>query len=469
MPPIGPPASIRCAGHAPWPPSRRGLLRLGGLFGLGLTLPALLRARAEDRSASAGKGFGRARAVIMLYLHGGHPQQETFDPKPQGPSAVRGEFGAISTRVPGVQFSELLPLCASLADKFAVVRSMAHANANHVQAALAAHTGHSHPRNLEALGDFPPAPDHFPPVGAVLDSLRPAPGSLPTWVRVGPLMRRNNGTVLHGQTPGFLGESHASFAVDQPLRDANVRVGAIAAAAGLTSARLNARRDLLTGFDQARRMIEQFASARDLDAFYQKAFSLLASEETRKAFALHEEPRALRARYGDTEFGQRCLLARRLAEAGVPMVNVSFCHTPAGSWDTHSDHFRQMKTLLAPTFDAAFGALISDLEERGMLEEILVVVNAEFGRTPKINGAAGRDHWPWCYSLVLAGAGVRAGAVHGASDASAAYPVSRLHDPADMAATIYHLLGVPANAQVQDAIGRPHAVVIGRPIEELLA
>jgi uncharacterized protein (DUF1501 family) len=158
-----------------------------------------------------------------------------------------------------------------------------------------------------------------------------------------------------------------------------------------------------------------------------------------------------------------------LAEAGVPMVNVSYCHTPAGSWDTHGAHFTQMKQALAPTFDAAFSALIGDLDERGLLSETLVIVNAEFGRTPKINSAAGRDHWPWCYSLALAGAGVRAGTVYGASDKSAAYPISNPHDPADMAATLYHLLGVPPETKIRDAAGRPHNVVIGEPIEGLLA
>jgi uncharacterized protein (DUF1501 family) len=195
----------------------------------------------------------------------------------------------------------------------------------------------------------------------------------------------------------------------------------------------------------------------------------LGSDETRHAFELRREDPALRARYGKTEFGQRCLLARRLAEAGVPMINVSYCHTPTGSWDTHGDHFKQMKQSLAPTFDAAFSALVEDLDGRGLLSETLVVVNAEFGRTPKINGASGRDHWPWVYSLALAGAGVRAGTVYGASDNSAAFPTASPHDPADFVATLYHLLGVSPATQIQDATGRPHTVIIGQPIAGILA
>ncbi|MGE5195252.1 MAG: DUF1501 domain-containing protein, partial [Deltaproteobacteria bacterium] len=385
------------------------------------------------------------------------------------PSAVRGEFGAIDTSVAGVQFGELFPLSAALMHKLAVVRSISHPNANHVQAALAAQTGHSHPRNLEALGDFPPSPNDFPPIGAVLDTICPTAANLPTWVRVGPLMRRNNGTVIHGQTPGLLGERHASFVIDQPLLPANVRIDAVAPNAELTAVRLSARRDLLIQFDGERRRLDDTTATRNFDAFYQKAFSLLASDDTRRAFELHRESPALRSRYGKTEFGQRCLLARRLAEAGVPMVNVSYCHTPSGSWDTHGQHFKQTKQSLAPTFDAAFSALIRDLDERGLLAETLVVVNAEFGRTPKINSAAGRDHWPWVYSLVVAGAGIRPGTVYGASDNSAAYPTANPHDPADFVATLYHLLGVPPETQIHDAIGRPHTVVIGKSIEGILA
>jgi hypothetical protein len=438
------------------------------LFGVGLTLPQLLAARAASDD-SRPPSFGTVKRIIMLYLHGGHPQQETFDPKPHGPSAVRGEFGAIDTSVAGVQFGELFPQSAELMHKLAVVRSISHPNANHVQAALSAQTGHSHPRNLEALGDFPPSPNDFPPIGAVLDTIRPTAANLPNWVRVGPLMRRNNGTVIHGQTPGLLGERHASFVIDQSLLSEDVRIDAVAPNSDLTAVRLSARRNLLTQFDGERRRLDETTATRTFDAFHQKAFSLLASDDTRRAFELHSESPGLRQRYGKTEFGQRCLLARRLVEAGVPMVNVSYCHTPTGSWDTHSDHFKQMKKSLAPTFDAAFSALVRDLDERGLLAETLVVVNAEFGRTPKINSSSGRDHWPWVYSLIAAGAGVRPGTVYGASDNSAAYPTANPHDPADFVATLYHLLGVAPETQIHDATGRPHTVIIGQPIEGILA
>lgn len=447
--------------------SRRDVLRLGGLCGIGLALPQLLEARSAEPTTVAGT-FGRARRVIMLYLHGGHPQQETFDPKPHGPSAVRGEFGAIATSVPGVFFSEMLPQTALLADQLAIIRSMTHDNPNHVQASLPANTGHRHSVAVRTRGDFPPSDADFPPFGAVIDRMKPNAASLPTWVRVGPLMRRSNGTVLHGQLPGFLGAKHSSFVVDQSLLAEDVDVESVRPADELTTLRLQARRDLLQQFDESRTRLDETASSGTLNVFYQRAFDLLTSQKTRQAFDLSAEPATKRERYGRTEFGQRCLLARRLVEAGVSMVNVSYCHTPSGSWDTHSQNFTKLKTSLAPTLDTAFSALVSDLGERGLLNDTLVVVNAEFGRTPTINRNAGRDHWPSVYSLALCGAGVRSGVVHGASDASAAYPTLHAQDPGDFAATLYHLLGVPAETVLHDSLNRPHQLVIGQPINGVL-
>lgn len=445
--------------------TRRSALRAGGAFGIGLTLPELLRRQAK--ASPSGSSFGKARGVIMLYLHGGHPQQETFDPKPNGPSAVKGEFGAISTSLPGVQFSELLPRSATIADQLAVIRSMSHDNPNHVTASLPAGTGHKHPPGTPQT-DFPPAASDFPAFGAVLDHVRPQTSNLPSWVRLGPLMRRSNGTTLHGQLPGFLGARHGHFAVDQKLLKDDVQIEAIEPSTELTASRVSSRQSLLREIDEQRKAIDQSASAANLDVFYQRAFSLLSFEATRQAFDLADEPRALRDTYGWTEFGQRCVLARRLIEAGVPMVNVSYCHTPSGSWDTHSDNFNKMKKSLAPTFDAALHGLFTDLKERGLLDEILVVVNAEFGRTPAINKRAGRDHWPWVYSLALAGAGVQPGTIFGASDNSAAYPAESPRTQADFAATLYHLLGIPADTVLHDQTDRPHQLVIGKPVNEIL-
>ena len=447
--------------------SRRELLRLGGLVGCGLTLESLLQTRTAGAENSSGS-FGKAQQVIMLYLHGGHPQQETFDPKPEGPADLRGEFGAIPTSVPGVQFSELLPRCASLMHKMAVLRAMTHENSNHVHASLPANTGHPHPENVPR-GDFPPSDKDFPPFGAVLDFLGSSDATLPNWVRVGPLMQRSNGTVLHGQLPGFLGKQHASFPIDQSLLGEDVKICAIQPAAGLTTIRLRERKRLRDEFQTFRRIVDVAGETQALDASYTRALNLLSSNRTQQAFELGNEPQSVRDKYGQTEFGQRCLLARRLAEAGVPMTNVSYCQTPSGSWDTHSQNFKKMKASLAPTFDTAVSALIEDLDQRGRLEDTLVIVTAEFGRTPKINKNAGRDHWPNVYSIALAGAGIRPGAVYGASDNAAAFPKDGPHDPKDFAATVYHLLGVPPETVLYDQSQRPHPLIIGKPIEGVLA
>jgi len=233
--------------------------------------------------------------------------------------------------------------------------------------------------------------------------------------------------------------------------------------------RLTDRGRLRDQVEQQRRVFDRAAEFQTFDAFQRRAFALLSAPATAHAFELAAEPAAVRARYGLTQFGQRCLLARRLAEAGVPIVNVHFCHTPVGSWDTHSRHFSQMKESLCPIFDQAFSALVEDLDQRGLLEQTLVLATAEFGRTPRVNNAAGRDHWPWVYSVAMAGGGTRPGTVYGASDGIAAYPTAQPHDPRDLAATVYHLLGVPADTMVHDPTGRPHALVVGRKIDGLLA
>jgi hypothetical protein len=447
--------------------TRRDWLRVGGACSLGLFLPDLLRAQAQPRTGRQAT-FGRAKSVIVLYLHGGHAQQETWDPKPDGPSPARGEFGAIATSVPGVRISELLPHSARITHKLAVIRSLSHGNANHVQASLPAMTGHAHPPSQESRGDFPPSPTDFPPFGAVLNSLRP-PGRLPTWVQVGPLMRRNNGTVLHGQSPGFLGTRYSPLVIDQDLRPASVRIDAVSGQDDVPLLRLNGRRQLLDQIESQRRQLDRLAEVQSYDAYQQRALNLLSSSAIARAFDLAAEPALVRERYGPTQFGQSCLLARRLAEAGVPIVNVHFCRTPTGSWDTHGQHFRQMKDVLCPIFDQAFAALVADLDQRSLLAQTLVLATAEFGRTPRVNNNAGRDHWPWVYSVAMAGGGTAGGVVYGASDNIAAYPTDRPHDPRDLAATVYHLLGVPENTTIHDQTQRPHALVVGNPIDGLLA
>jgi len=233
--------------------------------------------------------------------------------------------------------------------------------------------------------------------------------------------------------------------------------------------RIAGRRNLLEQVDAQRREFDRQVEVRSFDTFQHRALELLTSSSTAKAFDIAEEPEGLRDRYGRTQFGQSCLLARRLAEAGVPMISVHFCRTPVGSWDTHSKHFSQMKDELCPIFDLAFASLVRDLDERGLLDQTLVWVNAEFGRTPKVNSSGGRDHWPWVYSLALAGGGIARGVIYGASDNIAAYPATRPHDPRDLVATVYHLLGVPDDTIIHDQLKRPQQLVLGQRIDGVLS
>ena len=461
------PGPLGCDGFRAARPSRREAIRIGGLAGAGLLLPDLLRARAAaPEPGTVDATFGRARSVIMIYLHGGPAQQETWDPKPFGPAPERGQFGAIATAVPGVSFGELLPESARLMGKIAVVRSLTHPNANHVQAALPAMTGHHHPAGTESRGDFPPSPTDFPAVGAALD-MRRASARLPTWVQVGPTMTRNNGTVLHGQSAGFLGATHGPLLVDQDLTPEGVRVEAVAPDRSVTPSRLGTRRTLRERLDDQRRALDRDAAVRTFDSHQGKALDLLTAPEVVRAFDLAGEPAATRDAYGRNSVGQSCLLARRLAEAGVPMISVHYCRRPPG-WDTHGGHFDAMKRNLGPTLDRAFAALVTDLDGRGLLDSTLVWVNSEFGRTPRVNTSAGRDHWPWAYSLALTGGGIAGGVCVGATDAIAAYPTRDPHDPSDLVATVYHLLGVPADTVVFDQFRRPYPLISGRKIDALL-
>jgi hypothetical protein len=445
--------------------NRREVLCIGSLCSWPLLLPDLLRAQTAMKPANG--TFGRAKSVILLFLNGGHAQQETWDPKPEAPGEARGQFGAIPTSVPGIIVSELLPQSARLMHRLVLLRSLNHRHPDHVQSSLPALTGHHHPDADDLKDDPPPSPHDFPPFGAVLDQLRPAK-DLPTWVQVGPLMRRNNGTLLHGQFPGFLGPKHSAFMIDQDLLPQDVRIEAVRPNAEMSLARWSDRQALRQQVEAQRRLLDQVVEVRTFDAHQQRALNLVTSPTTARAFNLAAEPQKIRDKYGRTQFGQCCLLARRLAEAGVPMITVHYCRTPEGSWDTHSDHFSQMKDSLCPTFDQAFAALVADLDQRGLLDQTLVLATAEFGRTPKVNRKAGRDHWPWVYSVALAGAGVSAGQAYGSSDRIAAHPSSNPQDPSDLAATVYHLLGVPAETHVYDALRRPHALVIGQVIERLL-
>ncbi len=443
--------------------SRREWLRVGGLSALGLTLPDLWQARAS--AAIAGKSvrdghFARAKSCIVVFLFGAPAHQDTWDMKPDSPSEVRGEFRPVPSRVPGTWVCEHMPHLARLTDRFAIVRSMSHPDNTHTVAMHYMLTGVRHiapntnPRNQ---------PGDFPTFGSVLSYLRPAASAMPPAVSLNaPANQVSAGNfIFPGFFAGFLGSTHDPIFISQDASSPDFQ----AFPASDDAARLATRRALLDEVDR-RSALARRASVRQVDSFYERAFDLLTSPTTRAACDLDHEGPHIRDRYGRNAFGQGLLLARRLVEAGVSLVTVNWARDDA-FWDTHKDNFKDLKTKLLPPFDQGFAALIEDLTQRGLMDETLVVCLAEFGRTPKINAAAGRDHWAPCFSVVLAGAGIRGGLVYGASDRIAAYPTEKPASPADLAATIYSALGIAPDAELHDRLGRSYRVSTGVPLAGL--
>lgn len=447
--------------------SRREVLRVGGLAFTGLTLPTWLHARAAAAGKVRTSRFGKARACILIFNYGGPSHLDLWDLKPDAPAEIRGEFRPAATNVPGVSIAEHLPRLARLANRYAIVRSVTHRDNDHAIGAYLALTGHHHPKNA-ILGIEPPAtPQDLPSLGSVVSKLRPADRPVFSYVTLGDLRHFGNNDSL-GQNAGCLGKVHDPFTVPF-VRPINGVLDVRGAASLLTSAdapRLETRRKLLRRVDGAGPALTGAPGARSLDDCARRACELLSSTATRDAFDLAKEPPHVRDLYGATPFAENCLLARRLVEAGVPMVTVYSVGNR--DWDTHGGNFSALKKTLLPPLDQGLSALLQDLEGRGLLDETLVVWMGDMGRTPRINKDAGRDHWSFCYSVVLAGAGVRGGQVYGSSDRSAAYPSTNPVGPADLAATIYHCLGIDPRTEITDQQGRPLVVAPGEPIRALL-
>jgi hypothetical protein len=446
---------------------RREALRVGGLAFTGLLWPDWLRARAAPRPSlpkADTAGFGKARACILVYSYGGPSHLDIWDPKPDAPPEIRGEFRPAATRLPGLRITEHLPRLARLADRYAVVRSVSHRDNDHAIGAYLALTGYSHPRH-DILGIEPPAsPQDMPSMGSVVSRLRPA-HSVFSYVTLGDLRHLGNHDSM-GQNAGCLGRTHDPFTVafERPGKGSLdlQRVAAVLAEAD--GRQLAGRRQLL---ERMGCPVASSASMRDLDGQVRRAFELLSSAAGRDAFDLAREPPPVRELYGPSPFGQSCLRARRLVEAGVPLVTVySFGDR---DWDTHAGNFPALKDTLLPPTDRGMSALLEDLQARGLLEDTLVIWMSEMGRTPRINKSGGRDHWSFCYSVMLAGGGIRGGQVYGSSDRSGAYPSTNPVHPADLAATIYHCLGIDPRAHVTDQQGRPFVISTGRPVQALLA
>lgn len=456
------------------PCRRREVLAAGGLAWLGLTLPELLRGRAEAGPLSPpGAGtFGRAKSCILLFMWGGPAHQDTWDLKPHAPPEIRGEFAPISTVVPGFDICEHFPLLAQRTDRLALIRSMTHTNVDHTTSTHYLLTGQPPPPGDDLRKDWPS-------LGSVLSRLGRGRDPLPPFVSMRPKLPGDVPRFVeqsHGQFAGWLGEAYDPLTIDADPSLAEYSIGDFELVQGVDDARLTQRQALLASLSPGL----SGPRGQALERHYRRAFDLLHSAEEGAAFDLTREPDAVRDRYGRHPHGQSVLQARRLIERGVPLVTVFWPNDGVKDvsvyWDTHRKNFIDLKTRLMPPADQAFSALLDDLSARGLLDETLVIWTGEFGRTPRVGqrnsdagaGADGRDHWPNCFSTVLAGGGVRGGTVYGASDAQAAYPAAHAVHPVDLMATVHHLLGISPHLELSDPLGRPQVVCPGTVIQGLL-
>jgi len=454
--------------------TRRAWLRAGALGPLGLSLSDLLLAqaagaspRSDDRTLRVrpAGSFGRAKSCIIAFLFGAPAHQDLWDLKPDAPSEVRGEFRPIPTSVSGVRIGEHLPRMAALAHHYSLIRSVTHPDNTHTVAMHYMLTGVRHrnpgsnPRN---------EPTDFPCFGAVAQHQLPGSGPLPAAVSLNSPANQvsANNHVFPGFFGGWLGSRADPLFISQNAHAPGFRPFELPDF--LTPQRLLQRQRLLTEVDRQREGVATFAATRTLQAHQQAALSLVTAPEARRAFDLTQETPATREHYGNSAFGQGLLLSRRLVEAGVRLVTVNWARDDA-FWDTHSNNFKALKNDLLPPFDRGLSALLADLEARGMLDETLVVCLGEFGRTPEINKNAGRDHWAACNSVLLAGGGIKRGFVHGKSDRTAAYPDESPVTPEELAATIYHALGIDPRTELIAPQGRPIALCTGEPVLPLFA
>jgi hypothetical protein len=447
--------------------SRRRLLQVGGLSILGMNLPELLLATTPIAPRA------RARSVIFLHQYGGPSQHDSFDMKPEAPEAVRGQYRPIATSAPGITICEQLPRMAQVMDKVTLVRTVNHRMNNHNSAGYYSLTGYAPPTDDQRLRD---SRELFPACGSIVDRFAPSVPGVPSFVSYPHVIR--DGSITPGQHASFLGQTYDPFFIGQDPNSSDFRLPELSLPDNLTPQRLEDRREVLNLIDQQTDLLEFSARARGMEAHFQRALTMLTTRNFRQAFDLSAEPLATRERYGRTTYGQGCLLARRLVEAGVRFVTVYFAATIGGQrfeggWDTHGFNGNPMYPVLhnylLPITDQTLPTLLEDLDTRGLLEDTLVVWAGEFGRTPRINNMAGRDHWPRCYTVLMAGGGVKRGYVHGVSDRIGAYPSRDPVRPDDLTATMFHLLGIDPHAEVRDALNRPLPISGGSVIDGVLA
>ncbi|MFM8273956.1 MAG: DUF1501 domain-containing protein, partial [Gemmata sp.] len=443
----------------------------------------------REPAAAPGARRAKARSCLMIFMDGGPRHLEMWDPKPAAPAEVRGEFGAIRSSVPGVAVGELLPLTAREMHHFAQVRAVQHGVNDHNAGSFYMLTGR-HPADGSKLVQTDSA-STFPPFGAVAARVRPAERAVPSYALL-PEFQWNNGADIGGQKGGLLGAKCDPFVPGDPSLP-DFRVPGLDLLPDVPLDRLSRRDDLRTALDSAIAKRGTLGAAQRLNVFQRQAVEVVTSPDARRAFDLTREPQKLRERYGTDpgsdravearkfgglpHIGQTFLMARRLIEAGVRLVTVMTGRRIDQAWDTHRDHFGLMRKSLCPPFDQALSALMSDMHTRGLLEDTLVVVMGEFGRTPKVGhvtsnaGASrnnGRDHWPYCYTVLFAGAGMPGGAVYGSSDRTAAYPRENPVGPEDVAATVYEALGIDPATEIHDTQNKPYTLCTGKPVRALL-
>jgi hypothetical protein len=431
--------------------TRRNLLQVGALSGLGLTLPQFLAAQAHAGSAhpagTTAAGSPAAVNCIMIWTQGGTSHHDTFDPKPLAPVSVKGEFNAISTSVPGVQFAEIVPGMAKEAHRFGLLRSWNPKNGSHSIADQYVLSGRP----------FNPAV-HYPTVGSVVSQQFGFKTAMPPFIQLG----NNLSTQFGGGAPGILGLEHGAFGVMADPNAASFIVRDITPPNSMAMERVDRRQKMLSTIDALQRPSSVQPKAFEaLDEHYSTAFNMITSTDTRKAFRMESEDPRLRDAYGRNTFGQSCLLARRLIESGVRFVTLT-----DGGWDSHQNNFQYLKNSKVPPVDQALPQLLTDLEDRGLLDTTLVVWMTDFGRTPQVNSASGRDHWASAGFVIMAGAGIPGGSVIGATDAEGGLPIKNEYFSEDVMTTIYHKLGLPTDLHVYAPDGRPVRLVEGQLIRE---
>ena len=425
--------------------SRRGFLHVGLLGGLGLSLPQFLSMEAKAQQKQYKTRDGVAKSVIQIFLPGGMAHQESWDPKPYAPTEYRGPFGTINTSIKGIKFSQNLKHTAKIADKMTIIRSMAHGEAAHERGTHNMFTG------------YKPSPAlQYPAMGSVVAHELGPNNNLPPYVCVPSVPNEFANS-------GYLSSAFGPFAIGSEPSRGDFKVRDLNMPGGVDDTRFSRRRSLLETVDHHFRTIEESDALDSMDAFYQHAYKLISSQKAREAFNLKAEPEAVQNRYGMNTPGQRMLLARRLVEAGTRFVSLT-----AGGWD-HHDNIKNGIQGQMPPVDQAIAALISDLDERGLLDSTLVMVTSEFGRTPKINGTGGRDHWPRVFSVGLAGGGIQRGLVHGSSDALGGEPEEDMVGIQDLATTVYNQLGITGDKELMAPGDRPIEIVDGgRVLDEIL-